>query len=268
MLIGPTIGGLLMGRMGLTAVVFFNGASYIIAGVMIALIRRPPKLNTETCPFKATGVKSIATTWRALWCEWLAGLRAIKGNRAVTCVFVTTGAVALGEGILSVLLIPFLVLLGGGAREFGWLLTIRGVGGLIGGFLVSHVGRGLRPAHLFPLSLLIAGILGLILFNLPVLYVALVILFLWGTPAMGAQASSQTLLQTSIADTYQGRVFGAYGTTSALALLCGQGLASTLGSGIGTVPLLNVDAGLYLLASLLALLMLRGPLPGRKDNAS
>lgn len=148
-------------------------------------------------------------------------------------------------------------MLGGGAREFGWLLTIRGVGGLLGGLIVGHAGSALKPARLFPLSLIIAGVLGLVMFNFPVLLLALAILFLWGTPAMGAQVSSQTLLQTGVPGQYQGRIFGAYGTTSALLLLCGQGLASALGNCLGTVPMLNVDAGLYVLARLMALAMLR-----------
>jgi MFS family permease len=251
MLAGPAIGGSLMGIAGLTGVVILNSASYLVAGVMISLIRRPPGADVGTGKPHGSGAEVLTTTWINLWREWLEGLRTIRMNWPVAGVFVATGAVALGEGILSVLLIPFLELLGGGAREFGWLLTIRGIGGLIGGLVVGHASHWLQPSGLFPLSLAIIGGLGLIMFNLPVLTVALVILFLLGIPAMGAQVSSQTLLQTGVGERYQGRVFGAYGTTVALLLLGGQGLASTLGNHLGTVPMLNANAGLYVLAALI-----------------
>jgi hypothetical protein len=73
---------------------------------------------------------------------------------------------------------------------------------------------------------------------------------------MGAQVSSQTLFQTHVANQLRGRVFGAFGTTIALLMLSGQGLASLLGDRIGIVLMLNIGAGLYILAGGIALVML------------
>lgn len=258
MLVGPAVGGLVMGMVGLTGVVFLNSASYVIAAVLISLVACSSELETEACRAPFSRGWASMTTWADVWREWLAGLRTVRMNRSVAGVFIATGAVALGEGILGVLLIPFLELLGGGVQEFGWLLTIRGIGGLVGGFIVGHMGNRLKPTALFPLSLAAIGGLGLVMFNLPVLLIALVILFLCGIPAMGAQVSSQTLLQTKVDAQYQGRVFGAYGTTTALLLLGGQGLAGALGACLGTVPMLNANACLYISAALIALVMLRG----------
>lgn len=200
--------------------------------------------------------------WGNMWRDWLTGLQTVKRNRVVAGVFIAAGAVALGEGILGVLLIPFLESLGGGVQEFGWLLTVRAIGGLIGGLLVSHIGNRVSPTTLFPLSLVAIGGLGLVMFNSPLLLVALVTLFLMGIPATGAQVSSQTLLQTGANPRYQGRVFGAYGATTAFLLLGGQGLAGALGAYLGTVPMLNTNACLYILAALLASAMLQGVAEG------
>jgi MFS family permease len=194
------------------------------------------------------------------------GLRRVRGGPVVVGVFTATGAAAMGEGIFSVLLIPFLEILGGGAEEFGWLLTIRATGGIVGGLLLAKLGGRIRSETLFTLSLLLAGALGLVMFNLPALPIALAVLFLWGIPAMGAQASSQALLQSRVRDEYRGRVFGAYGMTATLLSVSGQTVAGMLAGHLGTTLMLNADAALYCLAggAALALLPSSSRLPVRE----
>jgi MFS family permease len=258
MLIGPALGGVLMEWLGLTIVVIIDSLSYLVAAVLIGLISR----SSEDTHDRSTtsGQTEAAVTAAALgrvWRDWQAGLKLVRHDRLVATIFIATGMVALGEGIFSVLLIPFLHLLGGGAQEFGWLATIRGVGGLLGGLVVGQMSALVKPQYLFPVCLMIAGVLGVVMFNVPVLLVAMAMLFLWGLPAMGAQVSVQTLLQSNVANQYQGRVFGAYGTTAALLVLCGQGLASGFGDHLGIVAMLNIDAILYLGAGVIALVLMR-----------
>ena len=194
-----------------------------------------------------------------MWREWWEGLQLVKTQRALTAIFVVTGIVAFGEGMFSVLLIPFLQRLGGGAQEFGWLATLRGVGGLIGGLIIARTHTALSPSRLLATSLLCAGLLGVVMVNVPLLLVAMGSLFMWGIPAMGAQVSCQTLLQQSVADAYQGRVFGAYGTTAALMMLGGQGLASGVADHVDLRLLLNVYAGLYLISGVVLMMILNEP---------
>ena len=66
---------------------------------------------------------------------------------------------------------------------------------------------------------------------------------------------------------------GAYATTVALLMLVGLALASTLGDALGVVPMMNVAAGLYLLAGVVALVMMpaaKQPLQesARHENSS
>ena len=163
----------------------------------------------------------------------------------------------LGEGILIVLLVPFVEVLQGGAQELGWIFTVRGLGGLLGGLVVGRLGNTFRPTTVFSLSLGAIGLLGLMRYNIPTLAAALVTIFLTGIPSVGAQASSQALLQSGVADHYLGRVFGALDMTVGLASLAGQGLASALGDHLGVMPILNVSGGLYLLSSVVFIAMSR-----------
>ena len=95
-------------------------------------------------------------------------------------------------------------------------------------------------------------------FNIPSLPVILVLQFLADIPAVGFFITIRTMLQTSTANHYLGRVFGAYNTTNALLILVGQGLASALGDRLGIVPMLNVSAGLFFLGGVIALILLPG----------
>jgi hypothetical protein len=84
-----------------------------------------------------------------------------------------------------------------------------------------------------------------------------VLVTLVGVAAAGWQISIQVLLQSSVADQYRGRIFGAYGTLSALVGLIGMGLASTLADRLGAVPLLDASGALNLVAAALAFALLR-----------
>jgi len=66
-----------------------------------------------------------------------------------------------------------------------------------------------------------------------------------------------TLLQTRAAERYRGRVLGAFGTTVALTLLAGEGLAGLLGSSVGVLPLLYVAGGVALGSGLVGLVGFR-----------
>jgi len=119
---------------------------------------------------------------------------------------------------------------------------------------------------LFIVPLLRQGLFGLIdlaIWNAPALApadalpLAVALFILVGLPGAGLISGATTLLQESVADAYRGRVFGAFTTTSTLAQLVGMAAAGVLGDRLGVVPVLNGQAGLYLLAGLLALVFLR-----------
>ena len=136
------------------------------------------------------------------------------------------------------------------------MATAQGVGGLVGGLIIGRVGTRLQPSRLITLGLGTAGFALLAIVNFPSLPLALGLLALMGIPLMGYLISGQTLMQTKVTDQYRGRVLGAYATTVALLMLVGLALASTLGDALGVVPMMNVAAGLYLLAGVVALVMM------------
>lgn len=256
LLIGPVLGGALIGFLGLPGVVLLDSASFLIAGILIWLINEPGEsLRKEGKP-GGRAATVIVGNWKSFWREWWEGLQLVTTDRSISALFVAGGVAVLGEGIFTVLLIPFVELVHGGSVVLGWLLTIRGLGGLFGGLIVGFVSRLVLPHRMFPLSLSLIGLLALLMYNASALVWILVILFLLGVPAMAAQISSQTLFQSQVSDQLRGRVFGAFGATVALLMLSGQCLASLLGGYLGIVVMLNIGGGLYILAGGIAFVLL------------
>jgi len=253
-LIGPAIGGVVLAVGGLTGVALVDAASFGVAAAMIALI------TVDGRAVRAKGVPAPAGTgapWLAVWREWVEGLRIVVQTRTVAIIFLLLGITSLGEGVISVLFAPFVSkVIGGGGTEFGAIASAQAVGGLIGGALIGEVARRVRPGRLIGVCGILFGLIDLAIFNYPVFGVVLVLMVLVGLPGVGFSTGVTTLLQTSTANQYLGRVFGALGTTSSLLALIGAGLASVLGDRVGIVPVLNLQGGGYVLAGGLALVLL------------
>jgi MFS family permease len=258
LLIGPAVGGVLLGVLGLSGVIVIDIVSFVLGALMIGLIRIPTSLPSEQIRTATlTGrTTSVRANWGTFWREWREGLHLIGKHRVLSTVFVSAGFAVLGEGIFAVLLIPFVAKLDGGAIALGWLLTVRGLGGLLGGLVIGLASRFVPPNRLFPICIGAVGFLSLIMYNASALIWPMVILFLIGLPAMGAQISSNTLFQRTVSDLFRGRVFGAFGATVAFLMMMGQALATALGDSIGIVVMLNVGACLYILAGCIAMWMM------------
>ena len=129
--------------------------------------------------------------------------------------------------------------------------------GIVGSLAIVQLSKFIKPALLIPICGLVFGF-GLVALGLiPVLIVVLLLIPLAGMAAVGFFVSQLTLLQTSVANEYQGRIFGAFGTLQAIAMLVGMGLASGLGDSLGIVPLFLVDAFCNILAACLAFVLLQ-----------
>ena len=257
-LIGPALGGVLAITLGLTGVALIDAATFLLAALLIALIRQPDGA-------KAVAVAETAPRlFSAIWNEWLAGLQMVRSERVLTVLFTIAAITALGEGVLSVLFIPFVTdVLRGEALELGWLMSAQAVGGLLGGMLLARVGSLLKPLRTIGPSALMFGLIDLAIFNYPAFFagftIALVLFVVVGLPGAAFSASFSTLLQRRVVDSYRGRVFGALNTTIALIMLGGMGLASIAGDVVGIVPVINIQGFGYIVAGLLALRLRAAP---------
>ena len=257
-LVGPFIGGLLLGLFGLNSVIIVDMISFLFSALMISLIVLPPRsVAIEKAPVSARASTSVAKVWR----EWLDGLRLVKRERLVAAIFTVVGVAMIGEGLIEVLIAGYVKqVLHGDALVLGWLMSAQAIGGIAGSLLIVKVSKWLSPALLIPLCGLIFGSVIVIMAIVPVLAVVLPLIAIGGVSAIGFFVSQITLLQSSVRNEYQGRVFGAFSALQAISMLVGMVLASGLGDKVGIVPLVIVDACCNMLAAFLAFVLIRAAL--------
>ena len=253
-LIGPTVGGLIAATFGLIGVALADAASFFGAAALVALIGRSGAVERRP-------VTEAASAWRRLWREWRSGLALVMTTRPLVVVFALMAISSLGEGVFSVLYVLFVNrVLGGGAAEIGILMSAQAIGGLVGGLAVLQVAHLVSPARLLGIATVTFGLIDFLIFNLPAFgahFAVIAALFIAaGIPVAVFFPSINAIIQSTVADAYRGRVLGALGTTEALVVLAGIGVAGALGDLVGVVPILNVQAIAHVVAGVVVLAIL------------
>jgi predicted MFS family arabinose efflux permease len=255
--VGPLSGGALAAAGGLPLVALADAVSFAASALLILLVRPPASSALGSGRAPAAGDATVGRD-AGLIGQWLEGLRRVRASPLLIGVFAASATAELADSIYSSLLAPFVEgVVAAGVEGFGLVLTVRGISGIVGGVVVARFAGALDPAAAIGWSLLAIGAGMFVSVNVATMPVLLAVLMAVGPFIVGWLGSQQTLLQSGTADAYRGRVFGAFGTTNAVALVVGTGLASLLGDIVGVVPLLNGSAALYVGAGLVATLALR-----------
>ena len=198
--------------------------------------------------------------------EWVDGLRVTLGTAVLRWGLVVNGLAAVAQGIFTVLFVLFVTrALGGDGADVGLLRGVQAIGGLLGGVVVVALARRLEAGRLLGVSLLVFAAIDLAIWNGPALttdsWLYLGLFVAAGIPGIGVLTGLTSLVQERTAEAYLGRVFATYlGSFSGLMAL-GMLLAGLLGDAVGVVAVLNGQAGLYLLAGLIAVATLGRRVP-------
>jgi len=256
-LIAPALGGVVYGLYGLPFAVGIDAASFAVSALCLAFVA--PHLHART-PGEAVMPFSPGIAWR----EWRAGLRFARGHAVALAVFAGVGITNIAEGIYSVSFVPFTrQVLGGGAATLGLIVSAQAIGGILGSVLFGRFGDRLPVALTVGLSNAVDGLLLLAIFNLsgrvpvPPVAFAAGCMAIAGAAVIGFFVFQDALLQRSVPDAYRGRVFGAYATVRAAAMLCGQGAAGLFADRIGIVPIMSLGGVTELIAGAVAFMLLR-----------
>jgi predicted MFS family arabinose efflux permease len=263
-LVGSPLGGILVEVAGLPGLVVGDAASFLLGAALIALVRpdaggsdRAPEVvhSPRPDPRRAGVVR-----------EWVDGLRVTVGDPGLRWGLVVNGLAGVAQGIFTVLFVLFVTrVLGGDGADVGLLRGVQAIGGLLGGVLVVGLATRLEAGRLLGVSLLVFAAIDLAIWNGPVLTTAdwlyLGLFVAAGIPGVGVLTGLTSLVQERTAAAYLGRVFATYlGSFNGLMAL-GMLLAGLLGDTLGVVAVLNAQAGLYLLAGLIAVATLGRRVP-------
>ena len=196
---GPGIAGLLVARFGEGVCFAINGLSFVPVIASLAAMR--------LAPFERAVVESP-------WEHLLEGFRYAYRTLHIRYLLLLLAAATISSAPALVLM-PFFAgeILGRGSEGMGMLLASMGIGALIGTLVLAGRAtlRGLTRVVVYG-----AGGLGasLILFAASRRFpLSLVIMFGVGFSALRHLASTNTLIQTLIADRYRGRIMSMYTMT-------------------------------------------------------
>jgi MFS family permease len=252
-LIGPALGGMLLAAGSLEVVILFDSVSYALAGLLTYLVKAPSAQNYSSSPHTETPLFS----WSKFRNEWREGFAIIRRHRILTSLLVVLGVTTLGGTMMDPLIAPFVYeILKGNAAQFGWMLTVQGLGGILGGLLIGRLAGRVKAAFLFGLSGIVIGILLFVIFQSTSMTIVIVLAFLVGIASVGSRVGSQTLLQENTKDAYRGRVFGTLAMTGSSLELFSVSIAGVMAERVGIVLILSSAAGITVLAGVLALLFL------------
>ena len=277
-LVGSPLGGILVEVAGLPGLVIGDAASFLLGAALIALVRSDaggsraggspegePDRQADRAP-EVVHSPGPDPRRAGVVREWVDGLRVTLGDRGLRWGLVVNGLAGVAQGIFTVLFVLFVTrVLGGDGADVGLLRGVQAIGGLLGGVLVVGLASRLEAGRLLGVSLLVFAAIDLAIWNGPVLTTAdwlyLGLFVAAGIPGVGVLTGLTSLVQERTAEAYLGRVFATYlGSFNGLMAL-GMLLAGLLGDTLGVVAVLNAQAGLYLLAGLIAVATLGRRVP-------
>lgn len=259
-LIGSPLGGLAFALWGLPGVVIADAATYLVTAVLVA-VSRPHPLDAAEAGGASPGEEPVAAERRILR-EWSEGLALIarSGTLRVLALIAALGGVA--QGLFLVLFLVYVTQnLGAGDTGAGVIRGVQAIGGVLGGLVSGWLARRLGPRSLVGGGYLVFGMLSLLTWNLAPFTTALWVyagLFIaMGLPAVTTATGEITLVQTTVPPRALGRVIAAMTTVDGAAQGLGLLLGGLLADGGDIVPVLDVQASLYLLCGVIGVLALR-----------
>jgi len=248
-LVGPALGALLAAWLGLAGIALVDAASFLIAGLCVAVAR------------VGAGPAGAERSTTGVWREWLDSLRVVRTQAAPRVLIAFLGITGLGEGIMGTLMVPFATrVLHGTELTFGALVSAQAIGGLVGSGACAQLAGRFPAARLLGLGALLLGGIDLLIFYAPAVtpsvLVPIGLMATVGVPAAVAMPSLYTLFQTRVCDEQRGRVVGAGLAMLSCSGLLGMLLAGWLGDRVGIVPLLTVQSLGYIVAGSMVLRLL------------
>ncbi len=248
MIVGPAIGGLIVGFLGQSWAFWLNAATFLASGLAIfSIVEKWPRRDADQ-------EKQGAGSWIK---DMAQGLGYIVRQRAVAVLTIEMMIMALGMVAVTVLEVIFVKdILGAGNEGYGLLISVAGVGALIGSLLAGWVGKKASSSVLYCWTGVLAGLTFFLYANIRIFSVTLIVVLLQMLTYSIGGVAGQALLQQLVPEELRGRVFSQITTGYTITSVAGAALWGALIDRIGVIPVFNIAgviatlAGLFLVANL------------------
>ena len=262
-LVGSPLGGLAVQLLGLGGIVLVDAATFVAAALLVAMVRVPG--GTTTDPDRedhgATPVPGPAPRVTLL-ADWIDGLRTIARLPTLRAAIAIGAASQVAQGIFVVLFVVFVLdVLGADGAAVGLIRGVQAIGGVAAGVLIGSIGARVGNRALVGWGFIAFGLISLATWNASrvtdAVPVYVILFMIVGIPAVATSVGLQSIIQTVTPPTHLGRVFAAFEAGAGLLQVVGVVIAGALTDLIGVLPILNVQASIYVMCGFAALLLLR-----------
>jgi MFS family permease len=196
-LIGPAAAGLLINAVGEWPCFLLNAVSYLAVLAALLAMRIAPRSNEAPSRHLLHGVgEGVAYALRSV------------PIRTILALVAMIGMVGTPLGVLMPVYAD--KVLGGGSETYGLLLSVSGLGALVGCLLLAMRKSVLGLGKLMVLMIALLGIATIGVACTRVLEISLVLVTLIGFAVMVAVAASNTILQTIVDEDKRGRATSLY----------------------------------------------------------
>ncbi|MFH1852713.1 MAG: MFS transporter [Candidatus Neomarinimicrobiota bacterium] len=195
-LIGPATAAILLNSISLKYLFTIDSASFILALLLLLLIRRPAAAVTPTVN-------------RQTWAELLQGINYVRRNGTIGLIILLTilnNLFIMGPAIVGM---PILVknALNGSASDYAAIEACYAIGMLISSFVIFRIGDRFRKGRVLMLGMIVDGLTFCLLYvagSVPMV-MGLIIIHALGIPMI--TISRTAIIQKYVPNHLQGRVF-------------------------------------------------------------
>ncbi len=245
MIVGPAVGGFMVGFVGQNWAFWFDAVTFLASALAVFFIVE--KWQRSDTTQETRGARS--------WIKDLGwGLGYIVRQRAVAVMAIEMMIMALGIVAVTVLEVIFVKsILGAGDKGYGLLVSVAGIGALVGSLLAGWMGKKVSTSALFCWTGVLGGLTFFLYANIRFFPATLIIVLVQMVVFSAGQVAAQALLQQLVPEELRGRVFSQIITGYTVTHLVGAGLWGALIDRVGVIPVFNIAGGIATLAGLFIL---------------
>ncbi len=251
-MIGPLLAGFIAAGLGLRIAFLFDAASYVASAILIIIIKtnlKPPQ-NGER-----VNVRSVLVGMRD-------GFKITFTDKIISFLVISFGITILAVGAIDPVAVPYLnFVFGLGEKDFGILMSVSAVSGVIAAVILSIRGQLKNKLRFMAISILALALSVAVLSFSPFVVAPIVWLYLGlcliGFTNVGFSIPFATLLQTIVKNENLGKVSGIIDMIMTAASLVASLLAVALTGFISISILLGIVAAIVLVAGIGSLVTIK-----------
>ena len=263
-LVGGPLGGVAVALAGLTGIVVVDALTFVAVAVLVAGIRIPATRATGAAadsadPADPADPAEPRPAARAgLVAEWIDGLRTIRASARLRNTILIGAASQVAQGMFVVLFVVFVLeQLAADGGAVGLIRGVQAIGGVIGGVVIGVLGARVGARSMIGWGFIAFGLISLVTWNLPPVTTAIpvyaLLFILVGIPGVATSTGLQTMVQTLTPATHLGRVFATFEAGAGALQAVGVLIAGALADHTGVLPILDVQALIYVACGCVAL---------------